>query len=176
LEDHVENQEKLVCVAIILGMILVGCTSSTQQSQPPTPVPNTQTVTTEEMPESAPTDSPAPPTSKPTQALISIDNLSDLAGTWLKSAGGFDSKLDVKPSGEATFRLGLGLGTRVVEIWFEDGLLHFKEDPWPECPDGAIGIYETSGIPGEVLKFSLVDDPCVSDRGLRGTWTEASAP
>lgn len=83
--------------------------------------------------------------------MVIID-LNDLVGRWE------NRNLEIKIYDSGTAVEG---SEWYFEFVFEDSLLHVAEEPWEECEDRQVGIYEISGVPGEFLIFTKIDDPCL---------------
>jgi hypothetical protein len=102
-----------------------------------------------------------------------ISTFEEMVGTWFYSQGP-RAKFQIFENGEVVWSPDID-DYRPMAIWFEEGHLHVLGGENDTCPEGTIGIYDVSGVPGLKLIFTVVEDPCFSDRGLRGKWEPASA-
>jgi len=118
-----------------------------------------------------PTDTPIPvPTTKP----ISIATFEDMEGVWSRTYRGAEFHFTINKDGGVTHvEVYFPQDVRIPDIWFEDGLLYVRETT-STCSLDQVGIYEITGVPGEYLIFTHIDDPCGAYRNFRGKWTEVS--
>ena len=150
---------------------VTACAAETQQPPSPTPVPNTPTPIPPTATSQPPTSTPAPPTPEPTTAPIPITTFEDMAGTWLRSYGGFDYTFRINSDGTGAG----GWSSSPTSFWLEEGILHISNIGSSMCTNDQVGTYEVSGAPGEYIVFKTVDEPCAARRPIvSGKWTEAS--
>ncbi len=155
---------------ILVSILLTGCGSPVEEPTP-TAVPTDTLVPTQPPP---PPDTPTP-MPEPTTAPIAITTFEDMEGIWLKTSRGFDLTLEIFKNGVVNHKTAdCGGCSKLPDTWFEDGFLYIQETSWG-CSQDQIGVFEVTGVPGEYLVFTLVDDPCGVDREFKGKWTEASA-
>lgn len=159
------SSTSLVTSIILISILLAGCGTPVEEPTP-TALPTDTLVPTEPP---SPTDT-TEPTPEPTTAPIAITTFEELAGKWYKKDRGDEFSLFVGEDGGAS-RAQPG-GVVNLKIWFEDGLFYAGDDPY--CEADQLGTYEVSGVPGEYLIFTVVDDPCAGDRVFRGKWIDIS--
>ena len=128
---------------------------------------------------SIPTQIPVPtdtstPMPEPTTTPISIATFEDMEGVWSRTYRGAEFHFTIYKDGGVTHvEVYFPQDVRIPDIWFEDGLLYVREIT-SACSRDQVGIYEITGVPGEYLIFTPVDDPCGVYRNFRGKWTEVS--
>lgn len=155
-----KNRTSYILTAFVILTALAACVSETQQPSSPTPVPSTPT--------------PIPPTPiSPPIAITTLEDLlgEDMAGEWFRLIVGSKPRLEFHEDGRI-YWTERAVAPLPQDIWFEDGLLHVREDSfW--CSDDQIGIYEVHGVPGDYIVLTIVEEPCFQRR-FQGKWKEVS--
>ena len=162
----------LIAPIILLSMLITGCASSAddQVVTPEPPAPTDIPIPTE-VP--IPTDTPTP-LPEPTTAPIAITTFEDMEGTWLRTIQGRDLTLEIFKNGMVQGTAAYNDVVRMPDTWFEDGVFYIQDNDDIHCSDDQIGVFEVTGVPGEYLVFTRVNDPCGVDRMFKGKWKEAS--
>jgi hypothetical protein len=158
------RSRSFVTSIILISVLLAGCGLPVEEPTP-TAVPTDTPAPTQPLP---PTDTPTP-MPEPTSTPMAITTFEDLAGDWRRKAEDITVKIKVDKDGNAS---ATGLGS--VTLWWEDGLLHWKEASYEGCP-GTIAIYKITGGPGEYITIKQVDDPC-NRIGITGKWSYFGPP
>ena len=153
-------------------MITTGCGPSLEEQVTASPVLTAAAATNTSIPTQTPlpTDTPTP-VPDPTTTPIAIAALEDMEGIWSRTYRGAEFKLTINKQGRVTHvEVYFPQVVRIPDIWFEDGLLYIQETT-STCSRDQLGIYEVTGVPGEYLIFTPVDDPCGVYRNVIGKWT-----
>jgi hypothetical protein len=166
-----------VILVLIVSGIIAGCGLSPDEQASTSTALTAEAVAAASSPTPipAPTDTPTP-TPEPTSTPISITTFEDMEGVWSRTYRGAEFHLTLHRDGGITHvEVYFPQDVRVPEIWFEDGLFHMRETT-SSCTRDQLGIYEITGVPGEYLIFTTVDDPCEVYRNFRGKWTAVTTP
>jgi hypothetical protein len=146
---------------LIIGVCLASCGTSAEVPTPTAVPPVAQEPTETQIPADTPTPIP-----EPTIAPIVITSVEDMIGKWYKTVQGEETYFMVFDDGKAKIR------NDWTDIWFEDNLLHIQDSgQFLDCPPEIIGTYEVTSVPGDYIKFTVIEDECVTDRYLRGNWS-----
>jgi hypothetical protein len=150
---------------VLINILLAGCSRQVEEPSP-TAIP-TVTLAPAQPPTQTDTPTPMP---EPTVTPMLITQWEDVTGIWIKSTGR-QMRLSIYEDGRVSYWCeGYGEAFPIL-LWFEDGFLHARENTQEFCTQ-QIGTYEVSGVPGEYLLITVIDDPCAQDRMLRGKWID----
>ncbi len=161
---------KFLVSVILISFYIVSCGASVEEI-PPTTIPTNTNVPTQPPP---PSETP-PELPEPTSTPMAMTTLVDINGFWQTTQKGIDWRFDIAENGEARGWNSSDPTWLAINLTFENGLMyHEYVVSWHACAD-VIGIYEVSGVPGEYLVFTKVDDECGVERGLQGKWTRGTS-
>jgi hypothetical protein len=166
-----------VIQVLIVSGIAAGCGLSPGKQASTSAALTAEAVAAESSPAPIPVPTHTPtPTPEPTSTPISITTFEDMEGVWSRTYRASEFRLTVHKGGGITHvELPFIQDVRIPDIWFEDGQLHIQETT-STCSRDQIGIYEVTGVLGEYLIFTVVDDPCAVYRNFRGKWTAVTTP